>query len=41
MVCSKDPENINITKEDDALQQATKFKYLGDIFTEDGKIKKT
>jgi len=38
MVCSKDPENINI-KMDDTLKQAPKFKYLGSIFTEDGKSK--
>jgi len=38
MVCSKDYENINI-KIDDALKQVPKFKYLGSIFTEDGKNK--
>jgi hypothetical protein len=39
MVCFKDPENIIITVDDDALQQVTKFKYLGNIFTEEGKNK--
>jgi len=39
MVCSKDPENINIKMDDDALKKVTKFKYLGNIFTEDGKNK--
>jgi hypothetical protein len=38
MVCSKDSENIHI-KMDDALKHASKFKYLGSIFTEDGKNK--
>jgi hypothetical protein len=28
MVCSKDPENINIKMDDDALKQVPKFKYL-------------
>jgi hypothetical protein len=36
-VCSKDPENINIKMDDDAVKQVPKFKYLGSIFTEDGK----
>jgi hypothetical protein len=35
-VCSKDPKNIYIKIDDDALKQVTKFKYLGSIFTEDG-----
>jgi len=39
MVCSQDPENISITKDDDALQQVTKYKCLGSIFTEYGKNK--
>jgi hypothetical protein len=39
MVCSKDPENINIKMNDDALKQVPNFKYLGSIFTEDGKYK--
>ena len=39
MVCSKDPGNINIKMDDDALKQVPKFKYLGSIFTEDGKNK--
>jgi fumarylacetoacetate (FAA) hydrolase family protein len=39
MVCSKDPENINIKMDDDALNQVTKLKYLGSIITEDGKNK--
>ena len=38
-VCSKDAENINIKMDDDALKQGPKFKYLGSIFTEDGKNK--
>jgi dephospho-CoA kinase len=37
MVCSKDYENINIKMDDDIVKQVTKFKYLGSIFTEDGK----
>jgi hypothetical protein len=37
MVFSKDPKNINIKTDDDALKQVPKFKYLGSIFTEDGK----
>jgi hypothetical protein len=41
MVRSKDSENINIKMDDDALKQVTKFKYLGSIFTEDGKNKNT
>ena len=36
MVCSKDPENINIKMDEDALKQVPKFKYLDSIFTEDG-----
>jgi hypothetical protein len=36
-VCSKDPANFNINMDDDALKQVPKFKYLGSIFTEDGK----
>jgi hypothetical protein len=39
MICSKDPENINIKMNDDALKQVSKFKYRGSIFTEDGKNK--
>jgi len=39
MVCSKDPENINIKTDDDALKQIPKFKYVGSIFTEDRKNK--
>jgi hypothetical protein len=39
MVCSKDPENINIKMNDHTLKQVPKFKYLGSIFTEDGKNK--
>ena len=39
MVCSKDPENINIKMDDDALKQVPKFKQLGNIITEDGKNK--
>ena len=39
MVCSKDPENINIKIDDDALKQVSKCKYPGSIFTEDGKNK--
>jgi hypothetical protein len=39
MVCSKNPKNINIKLDDDAVQQVPKFKYLGSIFTEDGKNK--
>ena len=39
MVCSKDPENINIKTDDDALKQVPKVKYLGNIFTEYGKNK--
>jgi hypothetical protein len=32
-------ENINIKMDNDALKQVSRFKYLGTIFTEDGKIK--
>jgi len=39
MVCSNDPENINTKMDDDDLKQVTKLKYLGSIFTEDGKNK--
>ena len=39
MVCSKDPENINIKMDDDALKQIPKFMYLGSVFTEDWKNK--
>ena len=39
MVCSKDPENMNIKMDDNALKQVPKFKYIGSIFTEDGKSK--
>jgi hypothetical protein len=39
VVCSKDPENSNIKMDDDTLKQVPKFKYLGRIFTEDGKDK--
>ena len=39
MVCSKDPENINIKKDDNALKQVPKFKCPGSIITEDGKNK--
>jgi len=38
MFCSKDPENINIKMDDDALKQVPKFEYLGII--EEGKNKK-
>ena len=39
LVCSKDPENIKIKMDEDALKQAPNFKYLDSIFTEDGKNK--
>ena len=39
MLCSKDPENINIKMEEDALKQVPKFKYLDSTFTDDGKNK--
>jgi len=39
LVCAKDPENINIKMDDDSQKQVPKFKYLGSIFTEDGKNK--
>jgi hypothetical protein len=39
LVCFKNPENIVITMDDDALKQETKFKYLGSILTEEGKNK--
>jgi len=38
MVCSKDFENMNIKINDNARKQVPKFKYLGSIITEDGKI---
>ena len=37
MVCSKDSEIINIKMDGNTLKQVPKFKYLGSIFTEDGK----
>jgi hypothetical protein len=37
MVCSKDPENINIKMDDETLKQVSEFKYLVSIFTKDGK----
>jgi hypothetical protein len=37
IVCSKDPENINIKMDNDTLKQVPKFKYICCIFTEDGK----
>jgi len=40
MVCSQAPGSINIKADDNALQQVPKFKYLGSIFTENGKNKK-
>ena len=39
MVFSKDPEDINIKMDYNALKQVPKFRYLGSIFTEDGKNK--
>jgi len=39
MVCSKDLENINIKMDDNTLKPVPKFKYIGSIFTEDGKNK--
>ena len=39
MICSNDPENINIKMDDDDLKQEPKFKYLCSIFKEDGKNK--
>jgi len=39
MICSKDFENIDIKMDDNALKQVPKLKYLGSIFTEDGKNK--
>jgi len=39
VVCSKDPENILIKMDGEALNQAPKFKYLSSVFTEDGKNK--
>ena len=41
MVCSTDPENNNIKKDDDVLKQVPKSKHLGSICTEDGKLNKT
>jgi hypothetical protein len=37
MVCSKNPENINIKMDDDPLKQVPKFQHIGIIFKEDGK----
>jgi len=34
MDCSKDPENISIKTDDDAVTQVPKFRYIGSIFTE-------
>jgi len=39
LVCSKDPENITIKMDEDAVKQVPKFQYSGSIFTEDGKNK--
>ena len=39
MICSKDFENIDIKMDDNYLKQVPKLKYLGSIFTEDGKNK--
>jgi hypothetical protein len=39
MFCSKDPENINVKMDDNALKQEPKFEYLGTIITEDGENK--
>jgi hypothetical protein len=39
MICSKNPENINIVMDDDAVSQLPKFKYFVSIFTEDGESK--
>jgi len=39
MVCSKDPENINIKMDEDVLEHVPKFKYVVTIFTEGGKTK--
>jgi hypothetical protein len=39
MVCSNEPENINMKVDDDALKQVPKFKYLGSIFTDGGNNK--
>ena len=41
MVCSKDPGNINIKMDDDALKQVPKFKYLAVCLQKMEKIKKT
>jgi len=40
MACSKDPGDINIKIDDDALKQVPKLKYLWGIITEHEKIKK-
>jgi hypothetical protein len=39
MVCSKDSESINIKMDCEPLQQVPEFKYMGSIFTENGKNK--
>jgi ribosomal protein L21E len=39
MVCSKDSEIINIKIDENFLKQVPKFKYIGSIFTVDGKNK--
>jgi hypothetical protein len=39
LVCFKDPENINIKIDDNVLKQVPQFKYLRNIFTDDGKNK--
>jgi hypothetical protein len=41
MICSKDFEKIDIKMDDNYLKQVPKLKYLGSIFSEDGKNKKT
>jgi len=40
LVCSKNPEHININMDDDALKQVPKFKYRRYIDRRWGKMKK-
>ncbi|XP_008481209.1 uncharacterized protein LOC103517940 [Diaphorina citri] len=37
LVCTKDPETVNIVVNNEHIKQIKSFKYLGSIITEDGK----
>ena len=38
MSVGRSPENLDITIKGEQLKQAREFKYLGSVFTEDGKL---